>query len=252
MLLENERLDEVNDRLRLIQRTDGITFGTDALLLAGYIGRGYRDALELGTGTGILSLLLLAREKAERITALEVQDDYAALAQRNAALNSLETRLTVLSCDVRDYAPSPDAACDLVFTNPPYMKRGTGYENPTDLKNIARREVCGTISDFLCTAGRALRYGGSFVAVYRPDRLTDLICAMREVGIEPKRLTAVHADAKAPVSLLLIEGRRGGGVGLYLTPPLLLYRDGEHKTYSAEMEEILETGFFPAKYYRNK
>lgn len=250
MLRENERLDEVNDRLRLIQKTDGITFGTDALLLAGYIGRGYRHAMELGTGTGILSLLLLARDKVRDVTAAEVQEDYADLARRNAALNALDDRLTVRSLDVRDL-PS-DARYDLVFTNPPYMKRGTGYENPTERKNIARREIHGTIEDFLRAAGRSLTFGGSFAAVYRPDRMTDLIFAMRAVGIEPKRLTLVHADAAAPASLLLIEGRRGGGVGLSLTPPLLLYRDKEHTEYSEEMREIDRTGFFPSQYYRSK
>ena len=132
------------------------------------------------------------------------------------------------------------------------MKRGTGYENPVERKNIARREVHGTIDDFLAAAGRALRYGGTFAAVYRPERLAPLFFAMRTAGIEPKRATFVHADAAAPASLVLVEGRRGGKEGLYLTPPLLLFSDRAHTHDSAEMTEIDETGLFPAKYYQNK
>lgn len=246
---ETERLDTVNDRLRLIQKTDGITFGTDALLLAGYIGRGYENALELGTGTGILPLLLLAREKAKKVTALEIQEDYADLAKRNAALNGFSDRFFPRLCDVREFAPDAGESYDLVFTNPPYMKLGAGYENPVQRKNIARREVHGTIDDFLLCAGRALNYGGTFTVVYRPDRLSPLFSAMRRAGIEPKRATFVHADAEAPASLVLVEGRRGGGEGLYLTPPLLLFSDGTHTVGSPEMSEIDRTGSFPGKYY---
>ena len=253
MTCENERIDEVNDRLRLIQRTDGITFGTDALLLAGYIGKGYTDAMELGAGSGILSLLLLTREKVERVTALEVQRDYVSLTERNAALNGLSDRLFPRLCDVRDFIPEKDESYDLVFTNPPYMKRGTGYENPSERKNIARREVHGTIGDFLLAAGRALTYGGTFAAVYRPDRLASLFSAMRAAGIEPKRATFVHADTSAPASLVLVEGRRGGGEGLYLTPPLFLFADRAHTVDTPEMREIDQSGSFPATYYqRNK
>ena len=249
---DNERTVKVNDRLTLIQKTDGITFGTDALLLAGYIGKGYTCGLELGAGSGILSLLLLAREKVRKITALEVQEDYAALTARNAEKNELSDRLFPRLCDVRDFSPAPEESYDLVFSNPPYMKRGTGYENPVERKNVARREVHGTIDDFLAAAGRALRYGGTFAAVYRPERLAPLFFAMRTAGIEPKRATFVHADAAAPASLVLVEGRRGGKEGLYLTPPLLLFSDRAHTHDSAEMTEIDKTGLFPAKYYQNK
>lgn len=252
-MYDNERLDEVNDRLRLIQKTDGITFGTDALLLAGYIGGGYTDALELGVGSGILSLLLLTREKVRKVCALDVQEDYVSLAKRNAALNGLSDRMSVHLCDVRDFVPEAGKTYDLVFTNPPYMRRGAGYENPTERKNIARREVHGTIDDFLRAAGRALSYGGTFAAVYRPDRLVSLFTAMRSAGIEPKRLTFVHADADASPSLVLVEGRRGGGEGLTVTSPLFLFADKAHTTDSPEMKEIDRTGNFPAKYdQRNK
>ncbi|HBJ19470.1 MAG TPA: SAM-dependent methyltransferase [Clostridiales bacterium] len=252
MTEENERTDRVNDRLTLIQKTDGITFGTDALLLAGYIGKGYTKGLELGSGSGILSLLLLTRGKVQTVTALEIQEDYADLTAKNAEINGLSDRLSPRLCDVRDFIPAQNESYDLVFTNPPYMKRGTGYENPAERKNIARREIHGTIDDFLSAAGRALNYGGTFAAVYRPERLAPLFAAMRTAGIEPKRATFVHADATAPASLVLVEGRRGGGEGLYLTPPLLLFSDREHTEDSPEMKEIDRTGLFPAKYYQNK
>ncbi len=243
LLKDNERLDTVNDALSLIQNTDGLTFGTDALLLAGYIGGGYRTGIELGGGTGIISMLLLSRKKVDRISAVEIQPEYAELISRNAELNSLSDRLVSVLSDVREYRPKEE--CDIVFTNPPYMQVGTGRANPKDKKNIARHEVHGGIADFLAAARASLKWGGSFFAVYRPDRLVDIISAMRSSGIEPKRMTFVHADPTSTPSMMLIEGKRGGRCGMRLTRPLIIYADKEHRTYSADMEYIMENGSFP-------
>ncbi|MBP3308352.1 MAG: methyltransferase [Clostridia bacterium] len=247
-LLQGERLDAVNDKLSLIQRTGGLTFGTDALLLAAYISRHKGVGLELGSGTGIISLLLLSREKLTRITCAEVQEAYASLTKRNAELNRLCDRLEVICADVRELPHSEDY--DAVFTNPPYMKTTSGRANSEDEKNAARHEVFGDIGDFLACAKRKLKFGGAFYAVYRPDRLTDLILAMRENKIEPKRLTMVFASADCEPSMVLVEGRRGGGVGLYTTPPLILYKDREHREYSDGMRYILENGSFPDVYFK--
>lgn len=245
-LYENERIDYVNDSLSLIQKPEGLTFGTDALLLAGYINTKGKLGAELGSGSGIISLLLLSRGKLSDVLCIEVQEEYARLTERNAELNGLCEHLTVEATDIRDY--KGNGGYEVVFTNPPYMKTDSGRANEASKKNIARHEVCGGIGDFLNSAKRLLKYGGSFFAVYRPDRLTDLMYSMRENKIEPKRLTFVHADPTLPPSMVLVEGKLGGRSGLKLTPPLLIYADGEHKNYTDDMNYIMDTGSFPEKF----
>ena len=198
-LIENERIDYVNDDISLIQKTDGLTFGTDALLLAGYIDGKFGTAVELGGGSGIISMLLLARNKCNNCTAIEVQKEYAELIRRNAEYNRLTDKLSSVCADVRDYVP--ESECELVFTNPPYMKATSGRQNQNTKKTIARHEIVGDISDFAKAASRMLKYGGAFYAVYRPDRLIDIIQAMREAGLEPKRMTFIQASAKSEPSM---------------------------------------------------
>ena len=243
-LYENERLDEVNDRLRLIQKTDGLTFGTDALLLAGYISEKFKLGCELGGGCGIISMLLLTREKIERTDCVEIQPEYAELIRRNAELNSLSDRLVSVNADIRELPK--EAKYDIIYTNPPYMRSDSGYANSASKKNIARHEVFGTIADFCNASAKLLKFGGSFVAVYRPDRLTDIIAAMRAARLEPKRITFVHARATSEASMVLIEARLGSGVGAYLTRPLIIY-DGEK--YGRDMNYIMENGSFPEDFY---
>ncbi len=243
-----ERIDFVNDNLSLIQETDGLTFGTDALLLASYISGSFKKGLEIGSGSGIISLLLLTRSKLSSATALEVQEEYAELTRRNAELNSLSERLECVCTDARDYR-----ACtqfDIIYTNPPYMKTSSGKENRLTKKNIARHEVKGDITDFCASAKRLLKFGGSFYAVYRPDRLTDLISAMRDEGLEPKRMTFVLADEKSEPSMLLAEGKCGAKSGMQLTRPLIIYKDKEHREYSEDMNYIMEKGSFPEDFKR--
>lgn len=247
-MIKMERFDRVNDALNLIQNTDGLTFGTDALLLAGYVAGKYKYGCELGAGSGIISMLLLTREKLSRCVALEIQHEYALLTARNAELNGLSDRLTAVEADAREW--QAEGEFDLVYTNPPYMKTDSGFPNAEDKKNIARHEVNGSIYDFCGAAMRLLKFGGSFAAVYRPDRLTDLIDAMRKSHIEPKRITFVHADTDAEASMALVEGKRGGKSGMILTCPLIIYKDKTHTEYTEEMDYVMEHGSFPSKYKR--
>ncbi len=244
-LADDERLDVVNDDISLIQKKTGLTFGTDALLLASYVEKvkGGR-ALELGGGTGIVSLLVLARGKAEQVTAVEIQPYYAELIRRNARLNCMQTRLTALECDVRALTAEDDGAYHTVMTNPPYMT-ASGILNTHPEKAIARHELNGGIDAFCKTAAAKLRYGGYFYCVHRPERLTDLLFSMRLCGIEPKKLTFVHADQSAPPSLVLVKGKRGASFGLVCTPPLFLYTDESHTKESDEYAYILQKGSFP-------
>ena len=250
LLQENERIDEVNDRLRLIQRTDGLTFGTDALLLAAFASKRARRALELGCGTGIVSLLLAARERFTAIDALEVQPVYARLSARNVALNSLSERIRVIEGDVRDFPERKDTgAYDAVFSNPPYMKTNAGAACESREKEIARHEHFGTVRDFVACAARALKWGGTFYCVYRPDRLPELLLAAHEYGLAPKRLCFVSARPSLPPSILLLEARRGGKSELFVTPPLILTEEGAD---TPDYAYLLTSGILPEKFERKR
>lgn len=246
-MTDTERRDVVNDDLTLIQRTAGLTFGTDALLLAAYVQRceGLR-AIEFGAGSGIVSLLLATRRKVGTVECVEIQPAYAELCERNARENGLSETVSVRCADVRE-ASAAWGTFDAVVTNPPYMKTDVPACDRTE-KQIARHEVHGGIADFTMAAKRLLRHGGRFFCVYRADRLVDLLTALRTAEIEPKRMTLVHASASLPPSMVLIEGRRGGRPGLKVTRPLIIGGDLVARAESPDMVEILTEGRFPKAY----
>ena len=238
---EGERLDEVNESLKLIQKTDGLTFGTDAYLLAAYMHANCGgSAVELGGGTGIISLLAASRNRFEKIFVAEIQEDYAKLIERNIALNGFEDRLEVICKDVRELKPADmGKEVDAVFSNPPYMKTDSGKANENEGKYIARHEVFGGIDDFCAAAYRLLKFGGRFYVVYRPDRLIDLIDALRRNRLEPKKMTFVQGDTKTAPSIVLIEAKKGAAPSLTLTKNLIMYKDGS-RDMSEDAEKIYE------------
>jgi tRNA1Val (adenine37-N6)-methyltransferase len=253
-LAPDERLDRVNENIVLIQKKNGLTYGTDAYLLAAFV-RTDKNALcvDLGSGTGIIPLLLCKRNKVLRAIGVEVQSEFADLIGRNAALNGLEGTLVPTCLDVRELTQvrlggtlgTEQGICaDIVVSNPPYMRVGNGRRNDADAKYIARHEVCGDIGDFCAAAARVLRYGGSFYVVYRPDRLTELMAALREHKLEPKRMTFVHADAESEPSMVLIESRAGGNAALTVTPPLILHdvqsRGLSHRPLTEAAQRVYE------------
>ena len=224
VLRENESITEINEDLRLIQRREGLTFGTDAYLLAAFMREKKNAvAIDMGAGTGIISLLCAARDKFKKIFCVEVQQSFADIIGRNAELNGLSHRIEVLCRDVRELAHEDTRGeVDVVFSNPPYMKTDSGKRNEADEKYIARHEVCGNIEDFCRGAAKMLRHGGLFYCVYRPDRLTDLICALRCARLEPKRMTFVCARVDSEPSMVLVESKLGGAPGVRVTEPLIL------------------------------
>ena len=245
-LLPGERLDTINEKLSLIQKKDGLMFGTDAYLLAAYAkdGKALRAA-ELGAGTGVVSLLMLAKDKAETVYAIEAQPEFARLTERNAEMNGLSRRLITVEADVRTVDENTlGGRVDVVFSNPPYMRADCGRENAESVKNIARREVLGGIFDFCACAARILKYGGLFYTVYRPERLPDLMEALRANRLEPKKLTFVHATAEKAPSMVLVASRLGGNPSLTVTPPLLVYRSPESREYTDAMKQIYESCSF--------
>lgn len=242
-LLSNERLDEVNENIKLIQKKEGLTFGTDAFLLAAFIkSTPSKKAVELGSGTGIISLLLAERKKLAKIVATELQEDFATLTQRNVSLNKLESIISVLHADATKLSANDiGGESDVVFSNPPYMKTTSGKRNRSDFKYIARHEVCGDINDFCRTGFKLLKHGGKFYVVYRPDRICDLFFALRSNRLEPKIITFVHADAHSEPSTVLVSATKGGASGAITTAPLILYKDSSHTEMSEHAKRIYET-----------
>ena len=249
ILNADERLDEVNERLHLIQKRQGLTFGTDAYLLAAFLRKApHSVAAELGGGSGIVSLLAVSKEKIARATVIEVQPTFADLIGRNAALNDLADRVTPLCADIRSIGakdlPEP---VDLVFSNPPYLKVGTGKSNLYPEKELARHEVCGTIFDFCDCAGRLLQTGGRFVTVWRPDRMSDLFEALRRSRLEPKKILFVHADTETEPCMLLTEAIKDASPSLRVLPPLFLYESapGSTRQRTTQTARVYETCSFP-------
>lgn len=239
--------DEINEHLHLSQHTEGLRFGTDAYLLAAYFRGGKNKRVcDLGSGTGVLSLLLLAKEKCSRVTALEIQEKYASLCRENAEKNGFADRMETLCEDVRTW--DGGGAYDAVITNPPYFPVGHGLVSASREEDLARREYCGTIRDFTASASRALRHGGAFLCVYPADRIADLFSAMRDAKLEPKRLTWVCPTAMQRPSLLLTEGKKGAAPGCFVTRPLLLADAAGAE--SADCREIYEKGRFPHDFDR--
>ena len=243
----DERLDYVNEKITLIQKKNGLTFGTDAFLLAAYIKENKRArAAQLGAGTGIISLLCAARQKLSKIYAFEVQESFYDITSRNVENNGLSDIVVPRLADVRNIsANDTDGELDVVFANPPYMKVSSGKRNEADEKFIARHEIMGGIDDFCAAASRLLKYGGKFYAVWRPDRLIDLISSMRAHSLEPKHMTLVHADSVSEPSMALICAVKGGKPDLKISAPLLMHdttsSTGGKRELSKRAQEIYDT-----------
>ena len=240
----DEIINVVNDDITLIQKKGGLTFGTDALLLAAFIRRAPKSiAADFGSGSGIIPLLCCKRKKFKHIYAVEVQRDFYDLIVRNVNENNASDIITPIDSDVRDL----NIECDVVFTNPPYMKTGHGKRNENEYKYIARHEVHGDINDFCRSAAKILKYGGLFYTVYRPDRMMDLLCAMRSNNLEPKRIVNVYNDIHHESCLILVEAKKGGKCSLFNTQPLILYHNGE---LTDEIKYIYENGEFSDRYIK--
>ena len=238
-LKPNERLDDLQrGGLRIIQRTDGFRFGTDAVLLSDFASARRRDRVcDLGTGTGVIPLLLYARESTITADAVEIQPDMAKMAARSVALNGLEEKIRVLAGDLREIRTLlPHAQYDLVTCNPPYGKAGGTLLNPDAGKRLARHEESCAISDVTRAAALLLRSGGRFCCIFPAARMLELLDALRAQRLEPKRLRLVHSNARKAAHLCLAEGMLDARPGMMVEPPLVIY--GEDGQYTREMRQI--------------
>lgn len=246
VLKDGEIINEVNENLSLIEKSGGLRFSTDAYLLSA-LAKPQKDGtlVDLGSGTGVVPLLCLAKGKYKTATAIEIQPDFAELISRNAELNGLSDRLTPICADVRQIKElGLTETASVVTANPPYMKATHGFASATDAMTAARREEHGGIADFCRAASALLKYGGLFYAVYTPERIADLICAMRESSLEIKKLVTVYPDVKSKPCLVLAEAKKGASPNVIMPPPLIIYDSTDRsavRKYTPEMQKIYDT-----------
>lgn len=238
-LKENERLDELQrNGYRIIQNPKKFCFGMDAVLLSGFAkaGKG-SNVLDLGTGTGIIPILMEAKTQAAHFTALEIQEESADMARRSVELNGLQEKITIVQGDIREAGTLFGAASfDVVTCNPPYMIGQHGIKNPDAPKAIARHEILCTLEDVAAQAAKVLKPGGNFYMVHRPFRLAEIMVVLREYRLEPKRMQLVHPFVDREPNMVLIEANRGGRPRMTVERPLIIYR--APGVYMPEIYEI--------------
>ncbi len=238
-LKENERLDELQrNGYRIIQNPKKFCFGMDAVLLSGFAGAGRgTKVLDMGTGTGIIPILMEAKTEAEHLTGLEIQEESADMARRSVCLNNLQDKIAIVQGDIREAGTLFGAASfDVVTCNPPYMAGHHGLRNPEEPKAIARHEVLCTLEDVVSQAAKVLKPGGNFYMVHRPFRLVEIMVALREYRLEPKRMRLVYPFADKEPNMILIEANRGGRPQLTVEKPLIIYK--EPGVYMPEIYDI--------------
>ena len=225
-LKDGERLDDLQrNGYRIIQDPEKFCFGMDAVLLSGFASapEGGR-VLDLGTGTGIIPILMAAKTPATELIGLEIQEESADMAQRSVILNDLQSKIKIVQGDIKEAGQLFDAASfDVVTSNPPYMIGGHGLKNPDGPKAIARHEVLCDLEDVIKAAARLLKSGGKFYMVHRPFRLAEIMVLMHDYRIEPKRMQLVYPYADKEPNMVLIEGARGGRSRLTVEKPLIIY-----------------------------
>ena len=239
ILKENERIDDLQrNHYRIIQDPARFCFGLDAVLLSGFARAKEGDkVLDLGTGTGIIPILMEAKTQAAHFTGLEIQSESADMAARSVALNHLEEKIEIVTGDIKEAVSLFGAASfDVVTCNPPYMTEHHGITNPEAPKAIARHEILCSLEDVISQAAKLLKPGGNFYMVHRPFRLADIIVLLRHYKIEPKRMKMVYPFVDKDPNMVLIEANRGGKPRMTVEKPLIVYR--EPGVYTDEIYDI--------------
>ena len=239
MIRENERLDDLHRcGYMIIQDPERFCFGIDAVLLSGFCNVAKGDkVLDLGAGTGVIPILLAAKTKASQLVGVEIQEESADMAKRSVLYNKLTERVSIIHGDLKEVETLIERhSFDIVTTNPPYVKVGSGASGELSAKAVARHELAMSLDECIRAAAYALKFGGKLYMVHRPTRLADIICTLRAHKLEPKQVRFVQPYANKDPNLVLIEARSGGGAELRVMPPLVVYEaDG---TYTNECYEI--------------
>lgn len=238
-LLEGERIDDLErNGYRIIQNKKRFCFGMDAVLLSGFAKVKEGECmLDLGTGTGIIPILLEAKTEGRHFTGLEIQEEVAEMAGRSVRLNHLEDKVEIVTGDIKEADRIfGKSVFDVVTSNPPYMIADHGLQNPNRSRAISRHEICCTLEDVIREAALVLKPGGRFYMVHRPFRLTDMMELLRKYHLEPKRLKMVHPYVDKEPNMVLVEAIRGSRARVTVEPPLIVFQ--EDGTYTKEITGV--------------
>jgi tRNA1Val (adenine37-N6)-methyltransferase len=225
-------------KIKVVQKKDGYRFSLDAVILGRLAQVLSEDrVMDLGTGCGIIPLILVASGQVKEIVGVEIQEELAELARRNVALNGFDGTIRIVKEDLKKL-PSlyPKSSFNFILSNPPFRKRATGRINPQEQKSIARHEIAVSLKEMLSVAQHLLKIQGKLFLIYPAFRLVDLFYEMRACGLEPKTLQCVHSQMHTPAKMVLVEGVKGGGVELQVKEPLVIY-NAEGK-YTEALEAV--------------
>ncbi len=239
LIKENERIDDLQrNGYRIIQDPDRFCFGMDAVLLSGFANAKKGDkVLDMGTGTGIIPILMEAKTDAEHLTGLEIQPESADMALRSVQLNGLEDKISIVTGDIKEAKDLfAKASFQVITSNPPYMIGQHGLVNPHSEKAIARHEVLCTLEDVIANAAALLVPGGHFYMVHRPFRLAEIMTTLVKYRLEPKRMQLVYPYIDKEPNMVLIEAARGGKSRLQVEKPLIVYE--KPGVYTPEIYDV--------------
>lgn len=228
----------LNGRIKVRQDRSGYRFSIDSILLACHAGPRPGDkVLDLGTGCGIIPLILAYREPDLKIFGIELQKELADIAVSNVKENQMDGSITIICKDIKELKNDMiSGPVDLIVSNPPYRKLESGRINPDAQRAVAKHEIKVSLNDITATVRRVLRTAGMFVTIYSAERITDLLVHLRSAGIEPKFLRIIHSGVKTEAKLVLVEGIKGGRPGVKIGPPLIIYdKNGD---YTQEVEKM--------------
>lgn len=238
-LKPTERIDDLQLKgLKLIQDTNGFCFGIDAVLLANFakVKKGAK-VVDLGTGTGIVPVLIAGKSQAQKIIGVEIQAEVHEMATRSIKLNNLEDRVEIINEDIKNLDKVLEVnGYHVVTSNPPYMHM-EGIQNPNDKKAISRHEVMCNLEDVIRTASRLTMPRGKFFMIHRPIRLVDFMTLGRKYNLEPKQIQFIHPRSNKAPNLVLIEFMKDGKPELKILDPLYVYKDGSNE-YTDELKAI--------------
>ena len=244
ILKDNERIDNLQlNNLKIIQNKDGFCFGIDAVLLSDFAKdiRNNSTVLDLGTGTGIIGILLCAKTKLSKIYGIDVQKDVCDMAFRSVKLNNLENKFEIINTNIKELTNTfEEASFDAIVSNPPYKKDNSGLKNESETKLISRHEITASLEDFIHVSSKLLKSNGSIYMVHRPERLSDLFYLLKKYNLEPKKLRLVQSYQDSKPKLVLVKATKNAKSFLNIEEPLIIYnKDGSYtdeifKIYSKE------------------
>lgn len=239
ILKDNEKIEDLQLKgLKIIQNKKWFCFGMDSVLLSDFADLKKKSiVVDLGTGTGIIPLLLWGKKEPHKIYGIEIQDEVAEMAKRSVTMNNLDEKIEILNIDMKEVEDHiKNNSVDAVVTNPPYVESNGGIVNPEDKKALSRHEISCSLEDVIRTSARLLKHHGRFYMVHRPYRMADIIELMRKYKLEPKKMRLVYPRQGKNPNMILVKGVKGGNPEMNIDPPLYVYKDEEN--YTDEIYEI--------------